>query len=223
MRYTKIIILSIVLLVLIALITVAMIYDVNLGLFKNLSIAGIQEKKLSVESLMQKQTIEEANNMAAKAELQASKNSFDVAKSDYENIDESTIQIVQEATKEEKYFIEYLWIVLGNYAKANNIAININTPGSTTQVETNNEDGTTKPKVEVPTEDEEEGEESEVSAPDNGIKITVQGRYANIADFVFDVENDKSLRFKLDNIEMTYSGDNKVKATFDVLSLAVLN
>ena len=56
----------------------------------------------------------------------------------------------------------------------------------------------------------------------SGIKITIKGRYANVADFVFDVENDKSLRFKLDNIKMTYAGDNEIQATFDVLSLSVL-
>lgn len=194
-RYTKLIILSVVLLVLIALITLAMIFDVDLMLFRNLSIAGIQEKKLAVEVLMQRQTVEESNNTIAKSELQTSKNSFDVAKEDYENIDKSTIEIVQEATKEEKYFIEYLWIVLGNYATTNNVAINITTPGA--------------------------GAEGETAG--TGVQITIEGRYSNIADFVFDVENDKSLRFKLDNIKMTYSGNNKVKATFDVLSLAVLN
>ncbi|MBQ8043312.1 MAG: hypothetical protein IJ272_04080 [Clostridia bacterium] len=194
-RYTKLIILSVVLLVLIALITLAMIFDVDLMLFRNLSIAGIQEKKLAVEVLMQRQTVEESNNTIAKSELQTSKNSFDVAKETYENIDESTIEIVQEATKEEKYFIEYLWIVLGNYATTNNVAINITTPGA--------------------------GAEGETAG--TGVQITIEGRYSNIADFVFDVENDKSLRFKLDNIKMTYSGNNKVKATFDVLSLAVLN
>jgi len=73
------------------------------------------------------------------------------------------------------------------------------------------------------TDEAEEDIEDVAMSSGNGIKITVEGRYANIADFVFDVENDKSLRFKLDNIKMAYSGDNKVKATFDVLSLAVLN
>jgi len=217
-RYTKLIILSTVLLVLIALITLAMIFDVDLILFRNLSIAGIQEKKLSVETLMQKQTLEETNNTVAKSELQIAKNSFDVAKEAYENIEESTIEIVQEATKEEKYFIEYLWIVLGNYSAANKVGINITTPGSTTQSEDKNKDKDSKV-----TEEAEEDIEDVAMSSGNGIKITVEGRYANIADFVFDVENDKSLRFKLDNIKMAYSGDNKVKATFDVLSLAVLN
>ena len=55
----------------------------------------------------------------------------------------------------------------------------------------------------------------------SGIKITVQGRYANVADFVFDVENDKSLRFRLDNIKMTYTENNAIQATFNVLNIKV--
>lgn len=220
-KYTKLIILSAVLLGLIALITLAMVFDVDLFLFRNLSIAGIQEKKLSVEELIAKQVIEEANNITAKTELQNSKNSYDVAKEEYENIDESTISIVQEATKEEKYFVEYLWIVLGNYATTNGVDINILTPGATSVVEKDKENETSEEQL-----DKEEYMEEDISNTNStlrsGIKITIKGRYANVADFVFDVENDKSLRFKLDNIKMTYAGDNEIQATFDVLSLSVL-
>lgn len=214
-RYTKLIILSSVLLVVIALITLAMIFDVDLFLFRSLSIAGIQEKKLAVESLMQNQMLEELNNSNAKSELQISKNSFDVAKEEYENIDESTISIVQEATKEENYFIEYLWIVLGNYATTNGVGINILTPGAINET-------TEKDDAETDEQDEILDDSDNESTLTSGVKITIEGRYANVADFVFDVENDKSLRFKLDNIKMTYSGDNKIQATFDVLSLSVL-
>lgn len=229
-KYSKLIILSVVLLGLIALVTLAMIFDVDLFLFKNLSIAGLQEKKLSVEQLISKQIIEESNNVSAKAELQTSKNNFDVAKETYENIDESTISIVQEATKEEKYFIEYLWIVLGNYASVNNVAIDIHTSGATVATEetTDNTDTTDSSANNVAEPEmgndgmSEDQTITQNTTANNGVKITIEGRYANVADFVFDVENDKSLKFKLDNIKMTYSGDNKIQATFDVLSLSVL-
>lgn len=216
-KYTKLIVLSAALLGIIALITLAMTFEVDMFFFKNLSIAGIQEKKLAVEELIAKQILEEAINATAKAELQSSKNSFDVAKEEYENIDESTISIVQEATKEEKYFVEYLWIVLGNYATANKVDINILTPGATNVTTEDDKKETEAGEVKTETESN-----NTTSALKSGVKITIQGRYANVADFVFDVENDKSLRFKLDNIKMTYAGDNEINATFDVLSLSVL-
>ncbi len=215
-QYTKLIILGSVLLVLIAAITLVMIFDIDLKLFKNLSIAGIQEKKLSVETLMQNQTMQEILNTQAKEELQQEKNDFDVAKDKYESIGEDTISIVQEATKEESYFIEYLWIVLGNYATLNDVSINIMTPGSTLET------GSKEEAAEGEDKAQNTNANNSITNYVSGIKIIVEGRYANLADFVFDVENNKSLRFKLDNIRMNYTGDNKVRAIFDVLSLSVL-
>ncbi len=223
-KYTKLIILSVVLVVIIAVITLAMVFDFDLILFKNLSIAGIQNKKVNVQGLMVQQILEEQNNLTEKNNLQNSKNSFDVAKEEYENIDDSTIEQVREATKEEAYFIEYLWVVLGNYATANNVDISIITPGSTVANDTTNNTANAAGATggsETETEQIQQNQMNTSTSLNSGIKITVQGRYANVADFVFDVENDKSLRFKLDNIKMEYSGDNEIKATFDVLSLAV--
>ena len=255
-KYDKLITLSSILLLLIVVITLAMVYDMDLFLFKNLSIAGVKEKKMAVDELIQKQTIEEFNNLQAKQELNESKNDFDVAKEAYESIDDSTIAIVQQATKEDKYFIEYLWVVLGNYAKTNNVGIDVITPNSTVvskeedetedteetegtkkaseqttkSTETTNkattntektQNSTTQSRVEA-LKDREQMTQDTTKSSDDGIKIVVVGRYANVADFVFDVENDKSLKFKLDNIKMEYAGDNQVQATFDVLSLDVL-
>lgn len=217
-KYTKLIILSIVLVVIITIITLAMVFDVDLILFKNLSIAGIQSKKISVEGLIAQHIIEEANNANEKDNLQNSKNKFDVAKEEYERIDEVTIESVQEATKEEEYFIEYLWVVLGNYAAANKLDISIITPGSTIAGSDTN---TNASEQEQTIDAEQMSIDNIQDSLNSGVKITVTGRYADVADFVFDVENDKSLRFKLDNIKMEYSGDNKIKATFNVLSLAV--
>ena len=101
--------------------------------------------------------------------------------------------------------------------------ISIVTPGSTVGTTTNEED---KKESDGSASSEEQAQTkpntNTVTAINNGIVLVVKGRYANVADFVFDVENDKSLRFKLDNIKMSYSGDNTIQATFDVLSLSVL-
>lgn len=234
-EYKKIIILSSVLLILIVLITLVMIFDVDFVLFKNLSIAGIGKTKNDVENLVNQEKLEEANLIVSKEELIKAKTTFEDAKNAYNNIDDSTIAIVQEATKNENYFIEYLWVVLGNYAKANSLDIDIVTPGSTKTTTTNNVTGNTT--VTTPTGESVNGgttqntnkentetttEKSlDVSVQDNAIKIVVRGRYSKVADFVFDVENDRELRFKLDNITMTYLKDNSIEATFNVLSLNV--
>ena len=232
-KYKKLMILSGILVLIIALLTVAMVVDFDLLLFKNLSISGVENKKQDTEALIKDRDTENANYTKALEDLKKSENSYDVEKEAYENIPQSDITVVQQATIDEKYFIEYLWVDLGNYAKTNNLKLNIITPGSSyssTQNEnTNGEDV----KDEIQT-----GAQSATNTTDNQavldnaintttgendkIQIIVKGRYSDLADFVFDVETDSSLRFKLDNIKMIYSGDNKVEATFDVLSLSVL-
>ena len=223
-KYNKLIILSSVLFVIIVFLTLVMVFDFNALLFKNLSIAGIANEKEQVESLIQDKKNEDASYNSTLQELKNSENSYDVQKEAYENIPSSDIAIVQQATIDEKYFIEYLWVVLGNYAASNNLKIDIITPGSSYSTSTEASDS------EVPNNTElADGNKSNnnttvtTSGLKDRVKIVVKGRYSDLADFVFDVENDSSLRFKLDNIKMTYSGDNKVEATFDVLSLSVLN
>lgn len=248
-KYKKIIILSSVLFVIIALITLVMVFDIDMVIIKNLSIVGIENKKQDIDDVKNQKEIESNKFEELQNSLKKAKDNFDVQKQTYENIPSSDIAIVQQATIDEKYFIEYLWVVLGNYAKTNNLKINIITPGasysngiaksttdgndndnstnSTTNTTTKNTTTlTTDNKSNTSSKDnkEEVVVQEQVESGDNDkIKIVVNGRYANLADFVFDVENDSTLRFKLDNIKMTYSGNNKVEAIFDVLSLAVLN
>lgn len=251
-EYEKMIIYSVVFVVIVVAITLLMTNDVNLFFFNNLSITSVDQVKQETDALIESKQKEEQNYTEAKEKLANSKNSFDVAKAEYESIDAETIKQVQEATKEEKYFIEYLWIVLGDYAKTNNVIIDIITPGATVveKTETTEEDtetkDTTKKATTDATKDAATATITEATQPkvpirdtliDNSTsnankltdtqdvkgttKLTVTGRYADVADFVFDVENDSSLKFKLDNIKMTYSKDNLIVASFDVLSLSV--
>ena len=281
--YKKIIVLSAVLLALIGLITLVLISDIDLKLFKTLSIASITKKAENVSDAVNKQTLAESTYKSTLTNLNAQKTNYDIQKSTYDNIDASTIEIVQDATKNEKYFIEYLWVVLGNYAKANDLGIDIIADGSSTGGTTNNATNgatavTTTTGEQVPvsgtvvepttetnplenvngssttnnastsqtatntaqnskvstnttttpntkngnTAAEGANNSNSTSIANNSIRIVVTGRYSNVADFVFDVENDKELRFKLDNISMTYADNNKIQATFNILSLSVL-
>ena len=63
---------------------------------------------------------------------------------------------------------------------------------------------------------------TETSTTSNTLfKIQVSGSYLNVSDFVFEVENDKALRFKLDNISMDYVSGTTIKATFNVKNLVI--
>jgi len=201
--FKKVIIMSITLLVLVICFIVMATVDIDLGILSSLSINGISEKKVGVDGLILEETQHKANYDAELEKLQTAKNDYETAKKKFESIDEATIDMVKDATKDEKYFIEYLWIVLGNYAEDNNLLIDIITPGSKQQA--------TGTEQQMPN----------TSVVKNSIQIVVNGRYANVADFVYEVENDKELKFKLDNIKMIYAKDNTIQATFNVLNLQV--
>lgn len=56
---------------------------------------------------------------------------------------------------------------------------------------------------------------------DKTLKIKISGSYMNVSDFIFEVENDSELKFKLDNISMQPTGDG-VSATFDVKNMIIV-
>ena len=56
---------------------------------------------------------------------------------------------------------------------------------------------------------------------DKTLKINISGTYMNVSDFIFEVENDSELKFKLDNISMQPTGDG-VSATLDVKSMIIV-
>lgn len=126
--------------------------------------------------------------------LEREKLNFNQTKAEYDNVSQQDIDRILEAYKKYNYDLEWLWIVLGNYAKTNNLDIEINEP-------------------------ENEAQETDVLG---NLGLTVRGRYLDVVDFVFDIENDKELLFKLDNMNMTYGSDNKIIATFDILTMNVM-
>lgn len=235
-EYKKILIMSAVLLILIIGIVIVFTTDISIAGIKSGSIFTISEGKNNLNGLIEKESTVKAEHQSALDSLEQAKNTYEIEKKKFDTIDQATVDLVKEATKDEKYFIEYLWITLGNYATDNNLIIDVITPGSTLSStgETLNGSGSdtgtgtgnalggginfggsdTGAGNSGPTTDTS-------SVANNSIRIIVKGRYANVADFVYDVENDKELKFRLDNIKMVYKSNNQIEATFNILSLQV--
>lgn len=235
-EYKKILIMSVVLLILVICIVVVFTTDVSMAGIKSGSIFTISEGKNNLNSLLEKESEVKAEHQSALDSLEQAKNTYETEKKKFDNIDQATVDLVKEATKDEKYFIEYLWITLGNYATDNNLIIDVITPGSTLSstgetlngnasgaqgsagnalgggINFGSADGSTG--TNRPTTDTS-------SVANDSIRIIVKGRYANVADFVYDVENDKELKFRLDNMKMVYKSNNQIEATFNILSLQV--
>lgn len=222
--------------IIIATITCVATININFVGIKTYSVSGIKEIVASIRDTTTKYNETKLQYNTKLTEKETIEDKFRSEKQKYESISDETISLIQEVTKEQKYMIEYLWVVLGDYAADNELQLIVMEPGSnatfkvssegiaienkTTQTEKTTTAKTTTSKT------DSDVENTTVSllqsTDDSTIKTLVLGKYQNIADFVFEVENDKSLKFKLDNITMQYAGSNSVVATFDVLDMSVL-
>lgn len=162
--------------------------------------------------------------------LETAKKSFDSEKAKYEAISEDTINVIKEMNTDENYSLEYMWIKLGNYALKNNLTLVMVEPGNTKgdlEKQANNSDSTNSNEKSV-TKDEsvvassENKEESNKTNSSSGVlQIQVTGSYMNLSDFVYDVESDTELKFKLDNIKMEKKDGTDVTTTFDVKNVII--
>lgn len=236
----KVIICTIIFLVCGALIALFALIDIDLSAIKLSSIQGIIEKKENLITL--EKNLENAENKysSTKKTFESTKTEFETAKSKYEAISDETISMIKEATTEENYDIEYMWIKLGNYAAINNLSIVMVEPGGKVEEVVSTEDTktattptttpttATTPSTATPAVTTADGAEvptnqtSIENTSDTLLTVTIEGSYLNMSDFVFEVENDKELRFKLDNIEITYVSGTTIRAKFNVKNVIIL-
>lgn len=93
----------------------------------------------------------------------------------------STDEQVQSAAKIEKYEIEYLWTKIGNWAKKEGVTMKIDLKNSST------------------------GTQGLYN-----LQFTVNGQYVGIADFIYDIENDTSLGFKIEEFSLQPGEDTNI-------------
>ncbi len=238
----KIMILSIVLLAIIGLVTLLAITKLKVGTIETMSIKDISKSKADLVKA-NSNLVQAGQNYGTKINsLDTVKTEYKTEKAKYESISEGTISIIQDATKDEKYFIEYLWITLGNYAKAHSLKLTVVDPGSKVTSDltkaaapaTTPTTGTTTTPPATTTTTTTTGTPATtpaatpatttgaIAAKDNVVTIQLKGSYLKVADFVFEVENDKTLRFKLDNISMKTAGGTDIIASFEVKSLVII-
>ena len=200
--------------------------------------------------------------------LEGAQDEYNKQKNKYNSISDETIDIIKEATTEESYNIEYMWITLGNYAKKNNLEIVLVEPGGTATTDTSsdaknsngsnsnnsatttttttttntnnttanntatttnntttnnstNSNATTTNNNQTSTDGTNSTSDNTTSSSGSALKVQLKGSYMNVSDFIFEIENDTSLRFKLDNISMDYVEGTTIKTTFDVKNVVV--
>ncbi|MDD2376545.1 MAG: hypothetical protein PHD15_00750 [Clostridia bacterium] len=248
-------------LVIIGLIVGMFFVDLNLGIFKVVSIDTLMSQFNYIKELDTKLLTAKTNYDDSIKIVETAKSDYIKQKEQYDAITDETIAIIKEATTDEKYNIEYMWIKLGNYAKSNNLTLSLVEPGGagqassttpkttapktttpttttpttttpttttpTTTTPTTTTPTTTTPTTTTPTTTTPTTTTPTTTTPTAPIASTskseftikVQGNYIDVSDFIFELENDAELRFKLDKINMEYAGSNEITATFVVKNL----
>ena len=117
--------------------------------------------------------------------LNRAANTLQNSKTEYENQAAlSDTQNPSYVSQLEAYDIDYLWTKLGNYARNENVVIKIEVVST----------GSSKNLY--------------------TLNFTVTGNYVNITDFIYDIENDSKLGFKIDEFKMAPGGSEALTTTF---------
>lgn len=240
----KMIIISSILGVTVILIVLLMLLGANLIIVKIPSISSLLGEYGLVKKSEKDLSTAQGTYYTTVSNLEKAESDYNKQKNKYNSISDETINVIKEATTEESYNLEYMWIKLGNYAKKNNLEIVMVEPGGKQSTNTNNNNNssnsgsstnntnsnstttttTTSSSTTNNSTNSSTNTSSDTSAStssSSALKIEVKGSYMNISDFIFEVENDTSLRFKLDNISMDYVEGTTVKASFDVKNIVI--
>lgn len=149
---------------LIALILIVTISGIHLGPFNVVSVGEIATQEQNIETAEINLEKTEAQYEVNIKSLETAKKEFETQKEKYELISDETLAVIKEATKEEQYLIEYLWITLGNYANAHDLSLAIVEPGGSATVNTSTSNVATDDVTSVSTGTGVSGNSSGVSS-----------------------------------------------------------
>lgn len=155
-------------------------------IIEGLTIAGFEIlsfKQISANSERLDSSIKDAKMLATVQyqsklqELEEKSTALSEEKEKYESLVKlSTSEEIIQATQSEKYEIEYLWTIVGNYATKENVVIKMDIIKNT----------------------------SDITGTYNlyDLNFTVTGAYIAITDFIYDVENDDTLQFEISGFSL---------------------
>lgn len=151
---------------------------ISLGNIQISSVKQLEEKDREIEQDMQKlKQMKEVTFSTTIDELTESSKQLKSKREEYASLLANANE--DDATAfitAEKYQVEYLWVKLGNYATENGITLKLNILKNTTGI-----DGV------------------------YNLEFTLNGKYAGITEFIYQIENDDTLGFKIDKFALVPS------------------
>ena len=163
------------------------IYGISISGLTINGIPSIKEENAKLESKIQ--NVSKLKNTDYPTNVTALEGAYKKLISEKENYEQilslGTDENGQPLNKIQEYEMERIWVVMGNYAKKQGVDLKID-------VTSNNSISKTY-----------------------DLKFTVTGGYVQITDFLYDIERDSTLAFKLENFKMTPgTSTDELVATF---------
>ena len=166
--------LGLITIVLLGLSVYMVIYGITLFKTEINSVPGIQEEDEILETKIQ--TASRLRNTTYPETISTLNESYKKLTTEKENYEQLLALGVDEdgqpLNKIQEYEIEKIWVTLGNYAKKEGVVIKMDVTVNNTVNDTYD------------------------------LKFTVEGGYIQITDFLYDIEKDKTLVFKLENFKL---------------------
>lgn len=188
------ILMIIIILLLLGLGYVTVMNGMQIGNFQVLSVKGLEE-----ESKNLKMKIEELNNLIdieypnKRKELDQAGKGLEDAKDEYlQYTNLSTDEEILAAMQQKSYAIEFLWTRIGTHARKEGINLKFEIVSSGTGA--NNA---------------------------NDLKFTVDGSYIAITNFIYAIENDTELNFRIENFKLLPYQNEILQGTFTVRNIAI--
>ena len=187
-------------LIIIFLLLVVLIYmslkTTTIGSLTIYGINGLNQENKNLDNKIQTASqLTGVDYQNALTDLTASAKQYQTAKQNYEELVAlSTADDVTAASQLEKYEIEYLWAQIGKHATDENVVLKLEISKNDTSEATGYYD----------------------------LKFVATGSYVGLTDFIYDIENDSSWAFKIENFKMIPSGgENELQATFTCKDISI--
>lgn len=166
----------------------------QIGNFQILSISQLEEQNKSL-----KQKIEDVNILIDEkypktmSELKQSNSNMKSSKEEYlKYTNLSSDDEIIKAMQQESYAIEFLWAKIGNHATSQGVNLKLEIASNSTG-----------------------------SSNLNDLRFTIQGSYIGITNFIFAIEDDTELNFRIKNFKLLPYQDSILQGTFTVTDIAI--
>lgn len=162
---------------LVVVILIMLFSSLSVGGLKILGLKELNDKNKELDSDIQKlSALTSTGYQKALTEVNNSVKEYKTTKEEYDQLAEVSAEgQLSTASQLQKYEIEYLWTRIGAHATKENVVLKMEVSANSTSTATGYFD----------------------------LNFAVTGSYVAITDFIYDIENDSSLGFKIENFKMT--------------------